>query len=436
MKLDLHLSSTPRQKKLLQRYYTNEQRIDDAVALCIKENGLTGNKQQNTRTLFDKARWPDIFYTFAKHLAPLMDQNSSEVMPHIGASGYAVPSKFDTKAHFIPEAVDDEEFKRVLDPDTMKKVMLRRNKKGEGLPSFIENWRALDYFYQGQASEIIIKAESLQKRERLPVAPIQARQFDAEKDNVERILFGRIIFDEQGEPCFAVPRQYVEMQARYKKSISSYPQLNIALLDTSISMKGSANEQGIGNTSVVPWGDNSKYHYACLTYYGVEKALYRMGVGIKTKYNLITFDAQTQATGEKSHEERGTIKQRILQPRFGNSTTIDLEVLAKQAHQPGSILMTISDGEIQNWDKWYIEPQVDERNNIITAGVKVKERFKQIIADKFYVHFQIGGETAVTQDIERWGGTVVKINNAAELPRKAIDITQRFYQSYAAGERP
>src|SRR3989338_9348106 len=98
-----------------------------------------------------------------------------------------------------------------------------------------------------------------------------------------------------------------------------------------------------------------------------------MGVGIKTKYNLITVDAQTQATGEKSHEERGTIKQRILQPRFGNSTTIDLEVLAKQAHQPGSILMTISDGEIQNWDKWYIEPQVDERNNIITAGVKVKE---------------------------------------------------------------
>ncbi len=435
VKLNMHLMGSPRQQKMLRQYYTNAQRIDDVVAACIQEVGLTKDKQQNIARLFDKSQWPHLFYTFGKHLATLMDHDSAELLPHIGAGGYKVPSTFGSVIRFTPDEVDDEDFKRVLDRDNLKKVMLRRNKNGENIPSFIENWRALDYFYQGKAAEIIIKAEAPRRGERLPIAPIQTRQFDPDKDAVEHILFGHIIFDERGEPCFAVPRQYLDHQAQYKKSMTSYPELNIALLDTSSSMKLAANAGGVGNTSIVPWGDNSRYHYGVLTYYGVEKALHRLGVGTKTRYNLITFSSQTKASGEKTHEERGQIKQRILQPAFGTSTEIDVDVLAKQTREPGSILMTISDGEIQNWDSWYTEPKLDEDNNVVKAGVRVKDRFKHIVADKFYVHFQIGGETAVTRDIERWGGTVVKISNAAELPRRAIDITHRFYSSYAAGEK-
>ena len=101
-------------------------------------------------------------------------------------------------------------------------------------------------------------------------------------------MFGRILLDDHGKPCFSVPRGYIEHTVRYKTSRTSYPELNIAVLDTSISMTEGANDQGQGRTHIVPWGDNSKYHYAILTYYGIEKALHRMGVGTRTRYNLVT----------------------------------------------------------------------------------------------------------------------------------------------------
>jgi len=236
-------------------------------------------------------------------------------------------------------------------------------------------------------------------------------------------LFGRILLDERGEVCFAVPRTHLEQTVKYKQSVQSYPELNIAVLDNSISMMWNSNNErddegnpiNNGRTNIVPWGDQSKYHYAVLAYYGVEKALHRLGVATKTRYNLITFASRTHATGEKEYDDRTEMKRKILNPTFGNSTNIDIEVLAREARSKGSVLMTISDGEIQNWDN-------------------IKDRFKQVITDKFYVHFQIGEETQTTRDLKSWGVAVIEINNASEMPRRAIDITKKFYQSYAAGE--
>tara|TARA_B100001971_G_scaffold120203_1_gene110659 strand:- start:247 stop:684 length:438 start_codon:yes stop_codon:yes gene_type:complete len=140
-----------------------------------------------------------------------------------------------------------------------------------------------------------------------------------------------------------------------------------------------------------------------------------MGVGTKTRYNLVTFSSSTEATGERAYEDRAEIKQRILSPTFGGTTNIDLGVLVRNAREPQSVLMTISDGEIWNWSD-------------------IKDTFKGLIADKFYVHFQIGADTETTTDLESWGATVVKIGDASEMPRRAIDVTQKFYENYAAGE--
>jgi len=436
VKLNMQLWGRKKQKRLLSAYYTNDDAVDTAVARCIQDLGLNNNKSHNLDLLFNKDQWPETFSIFAKHLVGLMDQDVPEFLPGCGSGGkgYKVPINFEGEAGFDPEQVDDPGIKRVLDSDNMKKLMLRRNTGDEDLPSFVENWKALDYFYQALASELYIKAESPRKGQSMPIAPIQARPIDAESDSIESILFGRILLDEEGKPCLAVPRNYVEQQQDYKKSVKSYPELNIALLDTSISMKEAANAHGVGRTNIVPWGDNSKFHYANLTYSGVEKALHKMGVAVKTKYQLITFSSSTEATGEKSYDNRAEIKKRRYNPVFGGNTKIDVDVLARNARQPGSILMSISDGEIWNWDNWHEEPKLDDQGKVVKEGVKVKDRFRQIITDKFYVHFQIGEDTEATQDIESWGGTVVRISDASQMPRKAIDITQRFYSSYATGE--
>jgi len=413
VKLNMNLWGRKKQRQLLSNYYTNGENVDEVVRNCIQDVGLTENKFENLKLLFNKQRWHQTFYKFAKHLVRLMDESAPEFLPGSGGEGYKVPAEFGD-GKFDLEEIDDAVMKRVLDNDNMKKVMMRRNEDGDSLPSFVENWRALDYFYQAHASELYIKAESPKKGHSMPIAPVQARKFDLEKDNLEDILFGKILLDENGKPCLAIPRSYLEITQQLKKSIMSYPELNIAVLDTSISMTEGANSNGQGNTNIVPWGDNSKYHYSVLAYYGVEKALHRMGVAIKTKYNLITFAHTTYSTGEKSYEDRSQIKRRILEPKFGRDTQIDVGVLKRSAKQPGSVLMTISDGEIWNWDS-------------------VKDDFKKTISDKFYVHFQIGGDSQATRDIENWGATVVKINDASEMPKKAIDITQNFYRSFVSG---
>jgi len=392
--------------------------VDYAVAACIKDVGIGTDKPENIRLLFNKDDWSRIFYTMAKHLAKFMDESSPESLPGSGSGkqGYSVPAGgFEKEARFNPDTIGDAEMKRLLDPDNMKKMMMRRNDKGEDLPVFVENWRALDYFYQGLASEIIIKAESPKKGETMPIAPIQARQFDHDKDRVEDILFGKVLLDEHGKPCFSVPRGHVEYTVKYKKTIRSYPELNIAVLDNSISMIESANENGPGRTNIVPWGDNSKYHYALLSYYGVEKALHRMGVGIKTRYRLVTFSSSTEATRELGYEEKSEMKKKMLMPTFGGSTSIDSTVLAKSAREPGSILMTISDGAIQNWNS-------------------IRNDVRRVISDKYYVHFQIGADTETTRDLESWGANVVRIADASQMPRMAIDITRNFYKSQMSGE--
>src|SRR3989338_9139504 len=265
---------------LVRHYYTDKTEIDDVVNACVREVGLDGDKKQLLSKLFDKTQWKDIFTTFARHLVTLMDQSAPEYLPGsgCGGKGYEVPEKFDPKGKFDSDDCNDPLAKRVLDKGNLKKMMQRRNREGMKVPTFIENWQALDYFYQAEAAEIIIRADAPQKGQRMPIAPIQARSFDPDKDPLESILFGRILLDANGKPCFAVPQSYVEHEARYKKSITSYPDLVIAVLDTSGSMAEAANSKGVCRTNIVPWGDNSKYHYALLTNYGVEKALHKLGV--------------------------------------------------------------------------------------------------------------------------------------------------------------
>ena len=416
VKLNMELWGNRTQKIFLKKYFSNSKDVDEAVSSCIKDVGLSHDRDANIDKLFDKDAWYDTFYSFAKHLSKLMDVPAPEMLPGSGSGGkgYAVPSNFDDSGEIDSDKVKDPFLKKVLDKDHLKKSLVKRNNQGKAIPNFVDKWRALDLLYQGLASEIYIKAETMQKGESMPIAPIQSRIFDHEKDTLDKIIFGKILIDDNGKPALAVPKSYIDQAVRYKKSINSYPELNIALLDTSGSMRESADGSDSGKDHIIPWGDNSKYHYAVLAYYGVEKALHRIGVGVKTKYNVITFSEDTTATGVRAYYD-DVRKQRILNPKFGDDTVIDIAVLTKECHEPDSILMTISDGAIRNWSS-------------------IKNQFKNIIKDKFYVHFQIGSDTNTTHDLKSWGATVIPVSNAQDLPRKAIDVAKTFYKNYAAGD--
>lgn len=410
VKLNTELWGTKKQKKMLSKYYTNHEKVDSAVKRCIERRNLTKNKNRNIGILFNKDDWHDIYTVFAQELAELMDQDAPEILPGSGSGGkgykvYTKPS----------DDIDDSIYKRIIDPDNLKKSIKKRMGSGKRAPSFIEQWQALDYAYQALASDIHIKAETMKKGMSFPVAPVGHRIFDSESDPVEDIIFGKILFDDKGEPCLAVPRGHIERTADYKIGMHKYPDLNIAVLDTSVSMADSSNERGTGGKNIIPWGDNSKYHYAVLTWYGVVKSLHSMGIAVGINYNLITFSEDTESSGMKGHENLTDIKKRILNPDFGGGTSLDLDILTKHVSSPGSVLMTISDGAISNWEY-------------------IKNRFKRIIKNKHYVHFQIGEKTQTSEDIASWDKAVAYIGDASQMPKRAIDLTKKFYKSYVARE--
>lgn len=416
VKLNMEMWGNRVQKIFMKTYYTNKKEIDDIVKLCIQDMELKKDKDTNVSILFNKADWENTYYTFSKHLSKLMEFSVPEILfgSGSGGKGYKVPVSFDGSGKIDPEKVDDPLLKRVLDKDNLKKSMVKRNKEGKGIPAFVENWRALDLLYQGLASEIYIKAETLQKGESMPIASIQSRMFDPEKDDLEKIIFGKILIDDNGIPALAVPRAYLEQAVKYKLNNKSYPDLNIALIDLSISMLEGADNSGVGRKNIIPWGDNSKYHFALLTYRGIEKALHRLGIGVKTKYNVITFKDVTSATGVRDFYDDNRLR-RLYNPVFGDNTLIDIDILKKECRQPGSILITISDGEIHNWSS-------------------IHDPFREIVSDKCYAHFQIGTkDTAATAEIRSWG-VPVNLVNAKEMPKRAIDVVKTIYRSFAAGD--
>jgi len=89
-----------------------------------------------------------------------------------------------------------------------------------------------------------------------------------------------------------------------------------------------------------------------------------------------------------------------------------VEVLTKSVKEPGSILYTITDGEIENWPK-------------------IRAEFKKFIGKHNYVHFQIGEDTKMTSDLESWKIPVVKITDASSMPKKAVILTKSLYRSYS-----
>jgi hypothetical protein len=445
VRLNMELWGNKKQKKFLSEYYTNNPDIDTAVQNCMNKLGLTGTKDNNVRILFDKDRWFDIFTAFAEELVQFMDEPCPETLPGSGSGGASYsppqpggesqdpadgtqsPSQPGIPSHqpgtqspsqpggqdTLPPGYSDAMSDEIMDPDNLKRILRKRADAGEDIPAFIEDWQALDYLYQSYASDLHIKIESIKKGMSLPIAPVGHREFDKDKDRLDDIVFGKILFNDEGQPVLAVPRSQIETTGKYKVSLQKYPDLNIAVLDESISMKGAANINGIGNTSMIPWGDNSIYHYAVLTYYSIVKSLHALQIATTMNYNLLTFSSSTSATGEKPHESLYEIKRRILEPRFGHSTSLDIAVLGRHASEPGSMLMTISDGEIYNWDS-------------------IKDDFKRIISDKSYVHFQIGPESNTSKELKEWGALVVEISDASEMPQHGVDITKNFYRNYAA----
>ena len=199
-------------------------------------------------------------------------------------------------------------------------------------------------------------------------------------------------------------RFHEDIPIEYKINPKGFPELRFCLLDTSSSMALSPDNDGnIGKTNIITWGDNSKYHYALLAWYGLLEYLKQNYLLKQTGISLGNFSNKT-ILGKGLHEA----KEIALNPQWGG-TVLDLKKVKEIFEGNKMLLFTISDGEIGNWPS-------------------IKSSFIENVKKHHYFHLQIGIRNDMSDDLEKEGLFVEFIKGNHDLAYKVIDLTDKMYR--------
>jgi len=286
-----------------------------------------------------------------------------------------------------------------LTPEDVEAIMGGR-KAGRGVPFYLKTDEALDAYYKSQAKSIPMTVGGKIPSSDFPLIPLTREIFDPEVHSIEDAVTSKLHFNPEQRtlmPSIVKARWPVGIPVRKEKR--NLPDFIFALIDTSGSMMGR------GNRDVVPWGDESYYHYALLTFYGMlrffelERVLHKIDVSAAI-FSDVTLD-------KRGLQE---VKQLLLNPATGG-TRIDIKkVLALLEGKRNAVFPMISDGEIWNW-------------------AEVKDEFIEAARRNQFFMISIGRENQTARDLEGVKLPVFYVNDAKKIVDLAIDLTIRRYRA-------
>ncbi len=99
-----------------------------------------------------------------------------------------------------------------------------------------------------------------------------------------------------------------------------------------------------------------------------------------------------------------------LSPEFGG-TTIDAKLLLDALKGRESFVLSISDGEIQNWDS-------------------AKGKFMELAKRNYYAHIQVGSSNSFTSDLEASGLPVSYVNSGEDLSKLMVKAAMDAYRGF------
>jgi len=189
-----------------------------------------------------------------------------------------------------------------------------------------------------------------------------------------------------------------------------FPDFKLIVLDNSSSMKEAPDgSDNTGNKSFIPWGDRSKYHFALLGLYGIEQFLQNQAIAQYIQHGVSLFSSTTRYK-EASFEKLAEVRKHALSPEWGY-TRVDASALIQTIQGRESFILSLSDGNLDNWDS-------------------EKAAFKQCIENNHYAHIQLGSKTSFTTDLESWGVPVFYVTQGEDLSRLMVDVTKQAYRRY------
>ena len=341
--------------------------------------------------------WPLISRVYAEEFSELM--SPSYAMHLFNHSGSGTKGR---EAEPMLET-DGNEFDREMEGEDYKMRRAREAYENDsGVPATMNPFEAMDFVYQGLARELRMTVRTFSESEQRPVSWYGKKDFDPEKDKPRHLTLG---FGDKGEVVLKKRPHSTTMDIPHKHMPEGFPATRFGLFDTSDSMRHNTNNgEEVGRTSVIPWGDKSKYHYGLLAWYGFLEYLKQNHLLNPRTIGLGNFSTVT--TISHGLEEA---KRNALSPQFG-STSIASDKLEDIFNGDGNLIFTISDGDVQNWGS-------------------IRDDFMGNARRHQYFHLQIGESSEMALDLENNGFVVVPIERAEDLAQRVIDLADKSYRS-------
>lgn len=417
VKLNLYLWGSKAQKRMLKRFFSQfkkDSEVTKVIQEFLKKSGLSEitqeyeGKQIRSRTamrayLNDAKNWPEIARAYAEEFSKLMQPGYA--LPIFNHSGKGTKKEGESPAPFSGEGNPFD--KQMHHPEYKKKRVVGAYKAGKGVPALITTFEALDLLYEYLAQRLNLKVEAYTQQTSLPIVYYGKTDFDPDRDKPKHLTFG---FDEHGKPTLMRKKYHEDIPLEFKVNPKGFPEARFGLLDTSESMAhspdcngGCSNYSCRGNKSIIPWGDNSKYHYALLGWYGLLEYLKQNHLLTQTGISLGNFSSSTYL-GKGLLEA----KKRALTPQFG-STYLDLDKIKSLLSGERMLVFSISDGEIGNWED-------------------IKDEFIKLAQKHYYFHLQIGGDNKFILDLRANRLSAFNVRGNEDLAKTAIDLTDRLYR--------
>lgn len=400
--------------------YPRDVRAELGVATQILKRLFT---EEN---MLDRERWKALTRLYTKLAIPYLKESEAEDMPptsagdesgeqgepmdaqgggqDMGDPDDSQPAEDDSSSPFGPLSNEDKE-----------KIMDERKKNGEPMPHYLDKVEALHALYSSLSRRVVIlpKEGSLPSAN-LPFLPVTRRRFDEEIDDIAQADFGRLFLDPRNRrllPSTVTHRHSVSLPL--EEDLQGFPDVAFALLDASGSMWGD------GDKTMIPWGDESGYHYAVLTFYGMWKQLEYMQLLHKVHFSAGLFNTNT--TTASGLEQ---CKKLLMTPSSG-STNLDMVKIREMiGGRTGVLFPFISDGDIDNW--------TSVKDEFIEIARKQQFFMVQVSVPTFWGGTMTnagGGHSNASLDLQNAGLKVQVVKSYEDVVGLIIDLTAKTYES-------
>lgn len=384
MKVQVMAYPDRRGVSLLLKHFKQSEKASKAYKSFIsRAKILEVPKEDRVDYLSNPQNWAEHSRIFAEEFSKLIDLSNLPKLyfPLIGGNDL--------------EYINDEE--------VQEEIAIRAYEKGGGNfepPPFLEPNTALLSLYKKLAKKIKMKVESHSTEKRMPIAHVSTRRFDPSKDSIEKIRYG---LNRAGKLEAQVGRFPIETKAHYQNSAGHFPEIRVGLVDCS----GSTREElRKGGKVMNPWAaedkqwtDTSIYHQELLCVMGLNELFRRHGTLKSSNVKCGVFSDET-----RMGRNLGESEQLVLSPSFGG-TKISSESVDDLFNGRGSLVYTISDGHVGNWES-------------------IKDKFIEGAKRHNYFHLQIGKQTQMYKDLKQAGLKTI-LDDGTNAPEILIDLTQR-----------